>query len=93
MCLQSFRNLNRRRSRSKYVQSVGSQAQLTLSGQAFLQSDACATSELLCLRQAALRSADTWQIFCSTSAGINVQKIFKIVLAKAFDLKVSGTPA
>ena len=26
-------------------------------------------------------------IFCSTSASINVQKIFKIVLAKAFDLK------
>lgn len=28
------------------------------------------------------------QIFCSTSHSINVQKIFKIVLAKAFDLKV-----
>jgi GTP-binding protein of the ras superfamily involved in termination of M-phase len=27
-------------------------------------------------------------IFCSTSLGINVQKIFKIVLAKAFDLQV-----
>jgi GTP-binding protein of the ras superfamily involved in termination of M-phase len=26
-------------------------------------------------------------IFCSTAASINVQKIFKIVLAKAFDLK------
>jgi len=26
-------------------------------------------------------------IFCSTQASINVQKIFKIVLAKAFDLK------
>lgn len=26
-------------------------------------------------------------IFCSTSASINIQKIFKIVLAKAFDLK------
>lgn len=26
-------------------------------------------------------------VFCSTSASINVQKIFKIVLAKAFDLK------
>jgi hypothetical protein len=26
-------------------------------------------------------------IFCSTSASVNVQKIFKIVLAKAFDLK------
>ncbi len=26
-------------------------------------------------------------IYCSTSASINVQKIFKIVLAKAFDLK------
>jgi GTP-binding protein of the ras superfamily involved in termination of M-phase len=26
-------------------------------------------------------------IFCSTSHGINVQKIFKIVIAKAFDLK------
>ncbi|KAK0443523.1 small monomeric GTPase [Armillaria borealis] len=26
-------------------------------------------------------------IFCSTSSSINVQKIFKIVLAKAFDLK------
>ncbi|KAI9632293.1 small monomeric GTPase, partial [Dioszegia hungarica] len=26
-------------------------------------------------------------IFCSTSHGINVQKIFKIVLAKAFDLR------
>lgn len=26
-------------------------------------------------------------IFSSTSASINVQKIFKIVLAKAFDLK------
>lgn len=26
-------------------------------------------------------------IFCSTSASINVQKIFKIVLSKAFDLK------
>lgn len=26
-------------------------------------------------------------IFCSTSHSINVQKIFKIVLAKAFDLK------
>jgi GTP-binding protein of the ras superfamily involved in termination of M-phase len=25
-------------------------------------------------------------IFCSTSASINVQKIFKIVLSKAFDL-------
>jgi hypothetical protein len=30
----------------------------------------------------------TRQIFCSTSHSINVQKIFKIVLAKAFDLKV-----
>lgn len=29
------------------------------------------------------------QIFCSTSHSINVQKIFKIVLAKVFDLKVS----
>lgn len=29
------------------------------------------------------------EIFCSTSHSINVQKIFKIVLAKAFDLKVS----
>lgn len=28
------------------------------------------------------------QIFCSTSHSINVQKIFKIVLAKAFELKV-----
>ncbi|KAG0331554.1 septum-promoting GTP-binding protein 1, partial [Podila horticola] len=26
-------------------------------------------------------------IFCSTSHSINVQKIFKIVLSKAFDLK------
>jgi GTP-binding protein of the ras superfamily involved in termination of M-phase len=32
----------------------------------------------------------TLQIFCSTSHSINVQKIFKIVLAKAFDLKVSN---
>jgi GTP-binding protein of the ras superfamily involved in termination of M-phase len=31
----------------------------------------------------------TPQIFCSTSHSINVQKIFKIVLAKAFELKVS----
>ena len=29
------------------------------------------------------------KIFCSTAQAINVQKIFKIVLAKAFDLKVS----
>ena len=28
------------------------------------------------------------QIFCSTALSINVHKIFKIVLAKAFDLKV-----
>lgn len=35
-----------------------------------------------------LRKVDTtFQIFCSTSHSINVQKIFKIVLAKAFDLK------
>ena len=26
-------------------------------------------------------------VFCSTAASINVQKIFKIILAKAFDLK------
>lgn len=26
-------------------------------------------------------------IFCSTAESINVQKIYKIVLAKAFDLK------
>jgi GTP-binding protein of the ras superfamily involved in termination of M-phase len=30
-------------------------------------------------------------IFCSTSHGINVQKIFKIVLSRAFDLKVRHT--
>lgn len=30
----------------------------------------------------------TLQIFCSTSLSINVNKIFKIVLARAFDLKV-----
>ncbi|CUM66097.1 uncharacterized protein PRCAT00003752001 [Priceomyces carsonii] len=28
-------------------------------------------------------------IFCSTSHSINVQKIFKVILAKAFDLKLS----
>lgn len=28
-------------------------------------------------------------IFCSTSHSINVQKIFKIVLSKAFDLKLT----
>jgi GTP-binding protein of the ras superfamily involved in termination of M-phase len=28
------------------------------------------------------------KIFCSTALSINVHKIFKIVLAKAFDLKV-----
>ena len=36
-----------------------------------------------------LRVLLTAQIFCSTSHSINVQKIFKIVLAKAFELKVS----
>jgi hypothetical protein len=30
-------------------------------------------------------------IFCSTMHSINVQKIFKIVLAKAFDLKVRSS--
>eukprot|EP00298_Acanthocystis_sp_HF-20_P005556 c15685_g1_i1.p1 GENE.c15685_g1_i1~~c15685_g1_i1.p1 ORF type:complete len:149 (-),score=48.22 c15685_g1_i1:21-467(-) len=28
-------------------------------------------------------------IFCSTSQGVNVQRIFKIVLSKVFDLKLS----
>ena len=28
-------------------------------------------------------------IFCSSATNINVQKIFKIVLSKAFDLKCS----
>lgn len=28
-------------------------------------------------------------IFCSTALSINVQKIFKIVLSKAFDLKTT----
>lgn len=41
------------------------------------------------LVSAAQRFSLTSQIFCSTSHSINVQKIFKIVLAKAFDLKVS----
>lgn len=31
-------------------------------------------------------------IFCSTSHAINVQKIFKIVLSKAFDLKCAFNP-
>lgn len=31
------------------------------------------------------------QIFSSTAHTINVQKIFKVVLAKAFDLKVGPT--
>lgn len=31
-------------------------------------------------------------IFCSASASINIQKIFKIVLAKVFDLKCSVKP-
>ena len=28
-------------------------------------------------------------IFCSTSQSVNIQKIFKVILAKAFDLKLS----
>ena len=31
-------------------------------------------------------------IFCSSSESINVQKIFKIVISKAFDLKVILDP-
>ncbi len=31
-------------------------------------------------------------IFCSTSESINVQKIFKIVVSKAFDLKCNIEP-
>ncbi|ORX36433.1 P-loop containing nucleoside triphosphate hydrolase protein [Kockovaella imperatae] len=37
-------------------------------------------------------AASDQQIFCSTAQAINVQKIFKIVLAKAFDLKVGRVP-
>ena len=47
-------------------------------------------SLLLIRRRQAKRFAKAMHaslIFCSTSASINVQKIFKIVLAKAFDLK------
>lgn len=44
---------------------------------------------LVCSRS---RSRLTLQIFCSTSLSINVNKIFKIVLARAFDLKVCTLP-
>lgn len=54
-------------------------------GEAIFESNACAGGEPENVQ-------GLGQIFCSTSHSINVQKIFKIVLAKAFDLKVSGHP-
>lgn len=48
-----------------------------------------ASTQVKCSPQAKrfARAMHASLVFCSTSASINVQKIFKIVLAKAFDLK------